>query len=233
MNKYLTIIIFLFVNIAAQAQLQTDQTQTVYITDQILVGLHVEKSLQSPIIKLIPSGSVLELVKQEAELSFVRDSTGTGGWVDTSYISEFSSAEPRIQDAEARIRSLETSLNNARLGQTSEEIDNLMQQIQDQSSVIEQLSTENQSLNQQLNVSNADSLYEKIELLSEQNTQLESQLANILETASDPVDIESTESLLTVKNILIFSGIMLLIGIGLGIYLMDLVNRRRHGGFRI
>jgi SH3 domain protein len=224
MNKYLTIIIFLFVNIAAQAQLQTDQTQTVYITDQILVGLHVEKSLQSPIIKLIPSGSVLELVKQEAELSFVRDSTGTGGWVDTSYISEFSSAEPRIQDAEARIRSLE---------QTSEEIDNLMQQIQDQSSVIEQLSTENQSLNQQLNVSNADSLYEKIELLSEQNTQLESQLANILETASDPVDIESTESLLTVKNILIFSGIMLLIGIGLGIYLMDLVNRRRHGGFRI
>ncbi|NNE38396.1 MAG: TIGR04211 family SH3 domain-containing protein [Gammaproteobacteria bacterium] len=236
MNKHLTIIFVLLFSSVLKAQVQTTENQTIYVIDQIQVGLHTDKTLQSPIIKLIPSGSPLELVKQEAELSFVRDASGTGGWVDTSYISEFSSAEPKIQEAEGRIRSLETSLSNARLGQTSEEIDNLMRQINDQSSRIEQLSSENLSLNQQINASNSDSLYEKIDQLSQENRQLDSQLANILESASQPVDNQSsdtTEGLLTVKNILIFSGIILVVGIGLGIYLMDFANRRRHGGFRI
>ncbi len=236
MTKLLTISLLLLFSVTLSAQAQTSQSQTVYVTDQIQVGLHTEKTLQSPIIKLIPSGAELELVKQETDLSYVRDSSGAGGWVDSSYISQFSSADPKVQEAEDRIRSLETSLNNARLGQTSEEIENLMQQLDEQSSRIEQLISENQSLNQQINASNSDSLYEKIEQLSEENSQLESQLANILETAAQPADNQSSQpddGLLTVKNILILSGVILLVGIGLGIYLMDFANRKRHGGFRI
>lgn len=217
-------------------QNQTDQNQIVYVTDQIRVGLHTEKSLQSPIIKLVSSGTRLELVKRESDLSYVSDPTGTGGWVDSSYVSEFTSADPKIQEAENRIRSLETSLNNARQGQTSAEIDNLMQQIEAQSSRIQQLTGENESLNQQIISNNADSLYEKIEQLSLYNRQLESQLANVLESAPLPPqdrDTASGDSYLTLKNIFIVAAIIMVIGIGLGIYIMDLVNRKRHGGFRI
>lgn len=212
------------------------QGLTVYITDQIQIGLHSDKSLQSPIIKLLPSGASLELVKQEEEFSFVRDSTGTGGWIDSTYISEFSSAIPKIQEAETRIRNLESSLSNARQGQTSGEIENLMQQLEEQRNRLQLLSSENENLNRQITSNNPDSLYEKIEQLSLDNTQLEMKLANILESTSLVPQLqqaEPIESFFTLKNILILSGVLLTLGLVLGVYIMDFVNRKRHGGFRI
>jgi SH3 domain protein len=231
MNIYIKIILFILIYQSAFAQ-----EQTVYVIDQIQVGLHTEKSLQSPIIKLIPSGTSLGLVKQEEELSYVREPSGMGGWVDTSYISNYIPANMKIKEAQERIRNLETLLNNARQGQTSEEINNLMKQIEGQAGHIQQLTSENEGLNQQIQSSNADSLYEKIDQLYNANKQLESQLASILEAPSTAIsseDSEGTSSILTLRNILILSAITTVLGIILGIYIMDVVNRKRHGGFRV
>jgi len=226
--------IFLFMIILNQGIFA--QGLTVYVTDQIQIGLHTDKSLQSPIIKLLPSGASLELVKQEEDLSFVRDSVGAEGWIDSTYISEFSSAIPKLQEAETRIRNLETSLSNARQGQTSGEIENLMQQLEEQRARLQFLTSENEKLNRQITSNNPDSLYEKIEQLSLDNRLLETKLANILESTpsvSQQQQAEPTENFFTLKNILIMSGIILTIGLVLGVYIMDLFNRKRHGGFRI
>lgn len=212
------------------------QGLTVYVTDQIQIGLHTDKSLQSAIIKLLPSGASLELVKQEEDFTYVRDSVGAEGWIDSTYISEFSSAIPKLQEAETRIRNLETSLSNARQGQTSGEIENLMQQLEEQRARLQFLTSENEKLNRQIISNNPDSLYEKIEQLSLDNRLLETKLANILESTpsiSQQQQAEGTENFFTLKNILIMSGIILIIGLVLGVYIMDFFNRKRHGGFRI
>ena len=59
-----------------------------YVVDQLLVGIHEDRSLESPIIQVVPTGSQLEVL--EATPDFVRVQTGEGvvGWIDASYVTE-------------------------------------------------------------------------------------------------------------------------------------------------
>ncbi len=219
--------------------------QTMYITDKLQIGLHAEKTLHSPIVSVIPSGTRLELIKREDDLSYVRDPSGIGGWIDNSYLSENTLASEQLLAAQARIANLEQSLEN--LGDDSEKSDipaiseEQMLQLQ---ALLEEEQTRSESLQQQvtemtnqLAASSQDSLYSKIEQLSTENTQLQSQLAHLLERpATGPLQM-TAESISgdesgTGRYILTLF-IAAIFGLGLGIYIMDLTNRRRHGGFRV
>ena len=91
--------------------------------------------------------------------------------------------------------------------------------------------------------SDADTLYRQIKTLQEDKKKLEIQLANIL----DNHDGENASTLdkrgmfsasgdgfnTGMRNMIIYLLVTLVLGLGAGAYLMDLLNRRRHGGFRV
>lgn len=222
--------------------------ETVYITDQLQIGLHAEKSLGSPIVKIVATGTPLELIKTEAQLSFVREPGGTGGWIDNSYISPTSSANVLLRNAESRIRSLEASLTDLQQNQTAadlgdpppsaDEILLLQQQLDEERQRSKQLQNQIQNPGNPAGPADSeDSLFAKIEELSEDNTQLKQQLASVIEnTPAQQVKTLSADSAtnwFTIKNILISISILLVAGMLIGVYLMDFISRRRHGGFRI
>jgi uncharacterized protein YgiM (DUF1202 family) len=226
----------------------TCPAESVYVTDQLQIGLHADKTLSSPIVKIVSSGTPLELIKTEDELSFVREPDGTGGWIDNSYISPTSSANVLLRDAQIRIKTLEESLatlqrNPSDLGLinpalTNDEVNLLQQQLQEERFRSSDLQTQLEGLGRQMGqMENVDSLYEKIEQLSVNNNQLKSELTNLIEN-TPPVRMQTNTSnpssdWINAKNILISISVLLVIGILIGIYIMDFINRRRHGGFRV
>ena len=64
----------------------TVSADTVYVTNRLQLGLHADKTDTSPIILLLDSGTALELIKTEGNLSYVHTADGIDGWVDSSYL---------------------------------------------------------------------------------------------------------------------------------------------------
>lgn len=60
--------------------------QTHYVTDRVLVGLYEGKSKDSPLIKVMPTGTPLEILNREDEFVEVRGPDGLTGWVEASYV---------------------------------------------------------------------------------------------------------------------------------------------------
>jgi SH3 domain protein len=86
----------------------------------------------------------------------------------------------------------------------------------------------------------SDSLYRQIKSLKETNKKLEIELANTLESYDGDAGslnrisgAGATGFSPDLRNMTIYLAITLILGLFGGAYLLDLVNRRRHGGFRI
>jgi len=243
-NQFLTRIFFLIliaISISATAETQ-------YVTDQLKVGLHTNKSVNSPIVKIITAGTPLEIIKVENNVSFVKEPGGASGWIDNSYLVK-QETTATTKNAEARIKTLEESLSKAKQ-QNPAEVNATLTQLQNENTDLEQqyksekvrtgeLQVELVELQKRLGDGGSnDSLYEKIDQQYRQNMQLEVQLAKVLEgsglenweiTFDDLVEDEQFYW----RNLLIYLSIALTAGIVIGIYLMDVINRRRHGGFRV
>jgi SH3 domain protein len=245
MIERINILLFILGIITSSASL----AEPVYLTDQLQFGLHSDKDLNSPIVKIVSSGTILELIKTEDQLSFVREPGGTDGWIDNSYISKDITANALLRSAEARIKVLEESTvqiergpinadaNTANL--SHDEVELLKQELQQEKQRTNQLQIEATNQQQQVNqAGNTDSLYEKIEQLSFANQEMEQQLASIISSSPQSTvgafsDNNSISKWINTKNVITSVLILLVTGIVSGMYLMDYVIRRRHGGFRV
>ena len=48
-----------------------------YVTDEVNIGLHKEPTNESPIIKLVPSGTELNIIERENDLIHVEEPEGS------------------------------------------------------------------------------------------------------------------------------------------------------------
>lgn len=239
---YLTISLALF----PVAQLQAE---TLYITNQLRVGLHEEKNLSSPIVKILPSGTALEIIKKEATRSFVRDSRGANGWIDNSYLTDADPNEGQLRGTQKRISDLENQLDEARRQVTSlqnntpgnselqvlrQSQTDLQRQLKSEKLKAGQLEAEVSRLRKRVGQNNDnESLYKQIDQLEADKKNLEVELA-ISQGSLDGNPVSRfTNNGPGWRNLAIYLVITMIIGIGLGIYFMDFLNRRRHGGFRV
>jgi len=141
-NLFLIFILLAFLPIKLLAE-------TVYITDSVLVGLHEEKSIDSAILKVLPTGTVLEVIKRDNDFVHVRDPKGVTGWISNNYLMTNEPNNNENTDAsitQSRIRELEAELQNTKLKQAK--LDQQNEQIIDTDLV--KLKTENDKLNQQI-----------------------------------------------------------------------------------
>lgn len=228
---------------------------TAHVTSEIQVGLHTDKTIDSPIAKLLPSGSTLEVIKKESEMSFVRDSTGASGWLDNTYLLPGEPDSQDILDLQKKNRELEQRLlaadrkpqagakGVAPLPETDSnstaEFEQLQQELNSERIRNGELQVELTKLKQHVGQNNDnESLFDKILSLEEANKNLRIQL-DTLQSGNGMGDVEvipqdkRTESRTNWRNVSIYLAVALLAGLGLGVYLMDYLCRRRHGGFGI
>jgi len=60
--------------------------EKLYVTDRILLGIHQLADEQSPILKSIPSGSVVTVMGRQGDFISVRTEDGTQGWVAANFL---------------------------------------------------------------------------------------------------------------------------------------------------
>ncbi len=212
--------------------------ETVYINDNLTVGLHQENNIDTPIIKIIPSSTPLELLKQENPLSQVKDADGNIGWVDNKYLTHDIPLRLQLEQANQKIHLLmqqNQTTDNPVTGATP------LSDSHDQTDA-NVMTAERQKMQNELNA-------EKIHVgeLQAQITELRKQLA---ESVSANEDTEPAGNVLPEKKpddwlsylkshkknkkkffIIIITSLAL--GFFAGLYLLDRYNRKRHGGFRI
>ena len=237
--------------------------ETVYITDKLNVGLHEDQALDSPISLVLPSGTGLEVIKREDKLSFVRTASGVNGWVDNSYLVAASPASEQLNTLTARNASLEQQLKSLQAGGTassgsandlaklSGDYAALQQQFRSERLKVGELEVTLAELRKRLGQdSDSEALYREIDSLRETNKALEIKLAGAQPDAAaagtegSGVDMSQSASAtgtssnthnigFSWRNLLIMVLVLISIGLATGVYLMDYMNRRRHGGFRI
>jgi len=255
--------------------------ETVYIIDKLLVGVHEDKTLESPIVKVLPTGTALEVISREGELAQVKDAEGATGWMDASYLTEEQPAvavlemiesqnqqlAESLKTAEARIAELETKPQKgaaAGNGKANEQIEKLNKDLNDlrQSLTSERGKTEEfqrqltEARNQAASGPAAGVDQDALDLLRHENELLKKALAEANDAAARnqeaPVDDSDETPLLpplpesltdglklfgafmVSPAVLAILGLLLLAGsFGGGVFFMDYLQRRRHGGFRL
>ena len=236
------------------------QTETAYVIDQLLVGVHAEKTLDSAIIKVLPTGSMLEVLEREGELARVRDQQGNEGWIDSAYLMTNPPARQMLERLERANTELQSQLDAARNGAA---LAGGSADSGEQSATIDELTKENTELKRKLSTEkvNNTKLTEKLNAAESRLgdrplsaaetrvTELESTVTELKRELENSVQAYKALKAQNRRSLsdalpridssriswpwLVVGLIILLLTYGAGVYTMDYLNRRRHGGFRV
>lgn len=149
----------------------TAQAQTVrYITDDFQVTLRTGESTQNQIMRMLHSGTRLELLETDSKTGYsqVRTADGQEGWVLTRYLVDIPSARDRLDAAQKKLANLELQSNklNGQLGNLKD---------------------------------TNDTLEHKNKALTDKNRSLDQQLASIRKTAANALAIDKENKALKSK----------------------------------
>ena len=227
--------------------------ESVYIDDKVMAGLHQDKSVDSPIIKLLPSGTKLEIIRRDTPVSQVKEPGGASGWMDNKYLADTAPGRAQLQAALEQISKLEAEIADLKsgagmttnintTGQSSESLaavtnenEELKQLLKSERLRIGELQTQTAELRNKLSKNTGDNdLMEQLDTLAREKTELERELNNMRTVAqplNNKINFEIGE--FDWKKMLISIAISLFAGFIAGLFLLDWFNRRKHGGFRI
>ena len=211
--------------------------ETVYVIDELKIGLHESASINSPIIKLVTSGTELTVIDRLDDLVQVKDPEGTQGWINKKYLLETKPGKARINELEKEIELLKsgTLMTGESSPEDSAEQKELIQQLNSERLKSGELQAQLTDLRAKIaNVDNSEQFIADIDQLKQENELLRLQLESSgiqpeAETESTIPDV----SLHGWKQYLIAISLILVIGMLIGAYVLDYFNRRRHGGFRV
>jgi len=215
MKRFLLIIITC---IASIAEAQT----TRYVTDQLEITMRSGKSTQHQVVRVLPSGTPVELLEVDTESGYsrVRSPQGIEGWVISRYLDNMPSGRERLAEAEKKLANL--NIENNRLQEN-------MTQLTSDKNTLEKdkqaLTKENHRLDQELTHirqtagsalaidSENKSLKEKLNTL-ERNYQVVQQENDVLKDRSD-------------RDWFMVGAGVILLGIGIGIIIPKIRWRRK------
>jgi len=91
------------------------QAETRYVSDRLEVQMRAGKSTQFKILRMLPSGTALEILEidQENGYSRVRSAGGVEGWVLSRFLMKGKAARDRLAEAEKKLARLQ--LENSKL----------------------------------------------------------------------------------------------------------------------
>ncbi|MDH5302008.1 MAG: TIGR04211 family SH3 domain-containing protein [Gammaproteobacteria bacterium] len=87
------------------------QAQTVYVSDNLRVGVRDSAGDDANTLTIISSGSQVEILERRGSFSKVRTSNGIEGWVRSVYFESDKPARVLLSETKAKLRQLENELN--------------------------------------------------------------------------------------------------------------------------
>ena len=234
------------------------QSESAYVIDQLLVGVHADKNLDSAIIKVLPTGTQLEILERDGELARVRDRQGDTGWIDAAYLMASPPAREMLARLEQANSELKIQLENAASGGgngtpavtgDSAAVDELTKENTELKRKLSSEKIANTKLTEQLNTAQSrlgdrplsaaetqvvelektvTDLKRELESTLQANKLLEEQQKRPLSEAVPKIQMDGISWPLVIAGV-----VLILLAYGGGLYTMDYLNRRRHGGFRV
>lgn len=103
--KYATLLSILLLNLCVLMSLPA-QAKTVYVTDSITITMRNGPSTKNKILKMVSSGTRLEIIDQASGWLKVATEDGTTGWVIKNYTMEQAPKDIRIQELQSERNTL-------------------------------------------------------------------------------------------------------------------------------
>ncbi len=233
--------LFLFLVLA---QAEDAIAEGYYITTHLQLGLHTRPAMDSPVVKLVRGGDTISILKAEQEFSQVQLKDGSKGWLSNQFITIEQPAESRVAELEAQLQKLQEQLQpgspvaadkNSALEEKITTYEDTIAGLKEELKAWEQLDFQDRQAQKE----NARKI----------NQQLKQRLSKIAALATgqdtDNITIRVNDELQSGEETSSFfnrgwfkKDYLLVLVIGgagffVGLFIMDIINRRRHGGYRI
>ena len=189
--------------LALGAWVGSASAETVYVTDILRLGMHEAPDTSDKPFENLVSGTALEVLERNSSYAHVRLPDGREGWVKGTYLVTDKPAAARVLELEAKLGGFENAAAAAKTAQTAAE---------------DQLASLRSEL--QSTTGSAESVQETIARLESENQ------AHVerLETYRHTLPLAWVAPALVVS---------LVAGFLAGLWWLDALIRRRHGGFRV
>ena len=217
--------------------------ETIYVIDELKIGLHENQSIDSPIMKLVPSGTPLSVIERDNDLVHVQEPEGIRGWINSKYVINEIPGKSLINELENKNKVLQKENDLLKSNKTTTVADNksdalkeLEQQLKSERLKVGELQAQLTDLKTNIaDIDNSDQYLNDIKTLKQENQFLISQLeASGIEVQTESNSMsDSTFTINNWKNLSIAFLIVFVIGMVGGAFFLDFQNRRRHGGFRV
>lgn len=109
MNRLIALLLLLIVSVATPAL-----AETMYVTDQLRLGLYAGEGATGQRLKLLSSGDRLEVVERRTHFSRVTTSDGTTGWVKAAFLVADKPAVLVVAETEAARQELQDQIDALR-----------------------------------------------------------------------------------------------------------------------
>jgi SH3 domain protein len=177
--------------------------ETVYVTDVLRLGLYAVPDSSDKPVENLVSGTALEVLERDGSYAHVRLADGREGWVKATYLVTDKPASARVLELEAEVGGFQNAAAAAKTAQTAAE--------QELASLRGEL---------QSTTGSAETIKETIARLENENQAHVERLEMY----------RYTLPLAWVVPALVVS---LVAGFLVGLWWLDALIRRRHGGFRV
>lgn len=179
------------------------EAETAYVTDSLRLGLHNTDDTSDKPFENLVSGTALEVIERNANYARVRTPGGQEGWVKSAYLVDDKPAQLRVAELEAELAGLRGEADQARTARSSAE-------------------DELNRLGKQVaaTTGSTDAIHDTLGRLKSENEAYEARLDSY--RGSLPLPWVAAALVLT-----------LVAGFAGGLWWLDALIRRRHGGFRV
>jgi SH3 domain protein len=179
------------------------EAETAYVTDSLRLGLHRREDTSDRPFENLVSGTALEVVERNSNYARVRTPGGQEGWVKSAYLVDLKPAQLRVAELEAELAGLRGQVDQAQSARSSAE-------------------DELNRLGKQVaaTTGSADAIQDTLGRLKSENEAYEARL-------------ETYRGSLPLKWVAAALVVTLVAGFAAGLWWLDALIRRRHGGFRV
>jgi SH3 domain protein len=177
--------------------------ETAYVTDSLRLGLHAAPDTSDRAFENLISGTAVEVLERNPNYARVRLSDGREGWVKATFLVALKPAAARVAELEAEMLSLQEAATAATTAQGAAE--------QDLARFTAEL---------QAKTGSAETVQETVERLQEENR-------------AHAERVEAYRHSLPIKWVIPALVVVLVAGFLAGLWWLDALIRRRHGGFRV
>jgi SH3 domain protein len=192
-----------FLAVALCAAAGVAAADTAYVTDSLRLGLHAASDTSDRAFENLVSGAAVDVLERNTSYARVRLADGREGWVKAMYLVPLKPAAARLAEVEAEMQSLKDAAAAAKTAQAAAE---------------QELARYKAEL--QAKTGSAETIQETVARLRDENRAHEERL-------------ETYRYALPIKWVIPALVVVLVAGFLAGLWWLDALIRRRHGGFRV